>query len=105
MESPPYHEHHHSHEHTSHFHMHGKAKQSTHEMDAVDEPMAFISGDSLDGGNNSFMNGPTNHWHFASVSVISMVVGFILAFVTLRRRSNSNHPTYERVPNAMSLTL
>jgi hypothetical protein len=95
VESAPHHDHHHSHEqHNTHH----------HEMDAVDESIVSISGDALIGGSSSF-SGQGNHWHVAGVSVISMVVGFILALVTVRRRKNNNHPTYERVPNAVSLTL
>ena len=95
VESAPHHDHHHSHEqHNTHH----------HEMDVVDESIVSISGDALIGSSSSF-SGQGNHWHVAGVSVISMVVGFILALVTVRRRKNNNHPTYERVPNAVSLTL
>ena len=99
VESAPHHE-----QHDTHHHKHDQKSKSNHEMDAVDESIVSISGDALIGSSSSF-SGQGNHWHVAGVSVISMVVGFILALVTVRRRNNNNHPTYERVPNAVSLTL
>jgi hypothetical protein len=102
VERPQYHDHQHSHEHMTRHHDHDKSKV-THEMET--EPIASISGDSFVGGNDSFLVGQNSHWHFAGVAVISMVLGFVLALITIRRRGTNNHSTYERLPNAVSVTL
>jgi Serine carboxypeptidase len=57
------------------------------------EPTVTMTTSSL----SESLSGGTGHWHLAGVSLISMVLGFVIALVSVRRRP---HNQYQRVPNA-----
>jgi Serine carboxypeptidase len=82
-------------------------KKVSHHSKAVEEvaqPLEStisMSGDGFTGTDRS-IGGGASHLHVAGVSIVSMIVGFVLALLSVRRRNN--HSTYQRVPNAVSLT-
>jgi hypothetical protein len=97
------HEIYHDHDHHSHlFHKHGKFSTKKHStiIDDAIEPTLAMSGDTAFTGSSGI-----SHWHLISVSMISMVVGFVLSMIVVRRRSRQNQTAYQSVPNAINITL